>query len=157
MAAAEQLEVHEQNRISRQRMGQGMGQEEATAAAAESRQRVGRWGEELAYHMLLSAASDGRLDQILPGVTSMGAVAGPPGSPLHPQVTERGSGTTVKGNWEGQLQKERGGGGEEGRGNLEQPGEAISIDSFTPRITNVVAVILYAQTPTLSHPLRLCG
>ncbi len=48
--------------------------------------QVGRWGEELAYHLLKAAAEDGSLDQILPGVTSMGALAGPPGSPLHPKV-----------------------------------------------------------------------
>lgn len=80
--AAEQLEIQEQKARTQQRFSQGSngdgGDGEAAAAAvasaAESRHRVGRWGEELAYHMMTAALAEGRLEQLLPGVSGHPAV-----------------------------------------------------------------------------------
>jgi hypothetical protein len=77
--AAEQLEIQDQmTQQQHQRRGGGgngtWSEAAAVAAAAESRHRVGRWGEELAFHMLTAALAEGCLGRLLPGASGHPAV-----------------------------------------------------------------------------------
>ncbi|GAX75620.1 hypothetical protein CEUSTIGMA_g3064.t1 [Chlamydomonas eustigma] len=50
---------------------QRYGRQQDNAWSSEQRLQVGRWGEELAFYLLQEAVSEGRLDQLLPGIAAV--------------------------------------------------------------------------------------